>query len=261
MNEIITSRRNPLVMTLSSLFDRKKRDEEELFLFEGRKLFVEAVNAGVTLKYVVVTEKYYERYKDELLNHSPIVVSESVYDKISPENSPDGIICAAMYLDKPRNFTTIYNIAGDERVFAASGIQNPGNLGTIIRTCAAFGFDTLLCDRECADIYNIKTVRAAMGALFRQRIVCCSELAGTIKRAADSGRRCYAAALDRSALRLSEIEIAMSDIFIVGNEGHGLSREIIEAAGASVFIPIAESSESLNASLAAAIIMYEARRR
>jgi len=257
MNEIITSRQNPLIVKLSGLLDRKRRDKAGIFLLEGRKLFLEAIASGVNLEYVIVTEKYYEQYKSELLNYNIKVVSESVYDKISPEKAPEGIICAALYLDNLQKFTTIYNIDKNEKAFIAAGIQNPGNLGAIIRTCRAFGYDVLILDNSCADIYNIKTVRAAMGALFGQRIEICSDLTGTVDALSKAGKKVYSAALNRNAEKLPNLKIDSDTIFMVGNEGHGLSDELIEASFGSVFIPISENSESLNASLAAAILMYK----
>ena len=143
----------------------------------------------------------------------------------------------------------------------ASGIQDPGNLGTIIRTANALGVDFLILDSGCADLYNIKTVRASMGALFRQRIIVCENMTGTLLSLIGSGYNVYAAAPDSSSVRLDCLDITHKTCFIVGNEGHGLERSLIEASTGSVYIPMEQGTESLNASVAAGILIWEGYRK
>lgn len=257
--DIITSRRNQLALLLSSLGDRSKRDRAGMFAFDGRKLFLEAAAAGIPLKHVVCTQSYYEKFSSELDGFSPVIFSDGVFEKLSPENSPEGIICAAGYLDNLHKKATIYNNAlfGNDGLFLASDIQDPGNLGTIARTAAAFGINELILDGGCADIYNRKTLRASMGAIFRLKITVCADLPESVKALTASGRRVFAAALNRDAAGLDSLEALPSDCFMVGNEGHGLSEDLIAASTGTVFIPMEPASESLNASQAASILLWE----
>lgn len=260
MPEKITSRANPLIVETAKLHEKKYRDAAREFLLEGRKLFLEAIAAHVTLNYVFVTASYYEQYKSELLNLNVRILSEAVFAKISTENAPQGIVCRAKHIDFLHEITTIYNIDCHEgkrptRLFALYEVRDPGNLGTVIRTANALGIDTLLLG-GCADLYHPRTVRAAMGGLFRQRIVVCEDLAESLRRLRTAGWRTMAAALDRTAIGLREVPPSSALCFVVGNEGHGLPAEIIAACGETVFIPISDRAESLNASVAAAILLW-----
>jgi TrmH family RNA methyltransferase len=256
--EIITSRQNRLALSLAALNDKKNRDSEGLFLLDGRKLFLEAVASGLTFKQVVCTERYYVNHKSEVEKYSPIIFADSVFDKISRENSPDGIICVLDYLDNLHKKTTIYNNDKNQHsLFMAISIQDPGNLGTIIRTASAFGIDEIIVDDCCADIYNRKTLRASMGAILRTRISVCSDIKGTVDALRASGRRVFAAALDRTSVELDRLDVKTSDVFMVGNEGHGLPSDIIELCDRSVFIPMMPNSESLNAAHAATVLLWE----
>ena len=185
MPSYISSRHNPTVMLAASLSDKKNRERERLFRFDGKKLFAEACACGVDIRYVFLRENK----KDELtlfvnecakennieLSECVFVLSEAAFDKICDEKSPEGIITVAKYIDKLRKIATINNMtevigwasgAPGGRIMAFESLRDPGNLGTVIRTAAALGIGTLLLSSDCADIYNPRTLRAAMGALF-----------------------------------------------------------------------------------------------
>jgi TrmH family RNA methyltransferase len=138
-------------------------------------------------------------------------------------------------------------------------IRDPGNLGTVIRTAAAMGIGAMILSADCADLYHPRTVRAAMGALFTQRIIrvgrgMLPEVIGGLR---DAGRRVFATALHQDALRLGEVALRQGDCVVIGNEGHGLTEETVAACDACMIIPMQEGSESLNAATAAAICMWE----
>ena len=257
--EYISSRSNPLIVEYSKLSDKKYRDASGLFFFEGVKLFREAVSKGICPVSVICTEK-----NSFLLNEIPnewktrkITVTDAVYDKITNENSPQGVFCTVKYLDNLHKFDTIYSRQILGKVFCASGVRDPGNLGTIMRSAVAFGIDTLILSSDCADIYNPKTIRASMGSVFSLKIVRASDMLFTVHSLRECGYRTLSAALDRDALPLSQIEIDSSVAFIVGNEGQGLSGDIISASDSTVFIPMSESCESLNVAIASSLLMWE----
>ena len=269
MKEIITSRQNPLVKTVCSLSEKKHRRSMKLFRFDGVKLFEEAVFCGIGIERVILSEKANpscnsavdKALKEGKLDEERVtVVSEIVFEKISEERAPEGVICVARM---PRELHRTYG--GDvatlegERLLLAESLRDPGNLGTVMRSCFALGIDRLILTSDCADIYNSKTVRAAMGAIFKldTTFVSPDELVGVIETLRSSGRRVYAAALAPNAVTIDKAEIAKGDCFVIGNEGHGLSADVVSACTAPVIIPMREGAESLNAAAAAAICIWE----
>ncbi len=258
---LITSRSNPAVVAAAALHDKKYRDEQHLFLFEGIKLFREAVLSGIDIVSVFTSEKNLPFCREMLPGKDIIQVSDSVIEKLSTEKSPQGVICVAKYIDKIHNLNKIYTmkdfISRDRRIMILSSLRDPGNLGTVIRTASAFGTDELILSADCADIYNPKTVRAAMGTLFRQRITYAANLRDAVIMMTKAGYNVCAAVLDRESERLDKMKITSKTAFVIGNEGHGISPDIIEAAGSKVYIPMEDGVESLNAAAAAAVFMWQ----
>lgn len=258
---VITSRSNPLIVSTAALKEKKYREREGLFLLEGVKLYEEALKSNICLTQVFATEKALKRCATLSSDVEIIQVSDSVYEKISTEKSPEGIICVAKYIDKIHNINKIYNMEefsdSQRRVLILSSLRDPGNLGTVIRSAAAFECDEIIMSSDCADIYNPKTVRAAMGTLFRQRISIVPSLSDTVRTMSEGGYKVYAAVLDEKALPLNRLEITAKTAFIIGNEGHGIDQDVINAAGNTVYIPMAKGVESLNASAAAAVFMWQ----
>ena len=144
-----------------------------------------------------------------------------------------------------------------KRVLMLESVRDVGNMGTIIRSARAFGIDVLVMSSDCADLYNPKTVRAAMGALFTQRIVAIESISSLVLAMRSAGARVFAAALQRDAKKLGEIELKRGDAILIGNEGHGLSAKAISSCDECVYIPMESGSESLNASIAASVCMWE----
>ena len=269
--EVITSRQNPTVKQICALLDKKSRRESGLFRFDGIKLFGEAVACGLSIERVVLSlgasgnvrdavEREIERGRLE--TSRVLLVGEEVFSKISEERSPEGIVTVARALEqKHRTHTELdgFCIGREERILVAESLRDPGNLGTVIRSCAALGIDRLVISDDCADLYNPKTIRAAMGGLFRMDVdvIPTNELAAAIGILRASGRRVFAAALREDAHALGELELLSGDCFVIGNEGHGLSASVIGACDACAIIPMTEGSESLNAAAAAAICIWE----
>ena len=175
------------------------------------------------------------------------------------------MICVAKYIDKFHKIATIDNMGdflcdilnGKKSVFALESVRDPGNLGTIIRSAVAFGVDCILLSSDCAEIYNPKTIRAAMGTLFRQNIVIIDDMPSAIRTISQSGRRTYAAALSSNASVLGKKQIRFEDCIVIGNEGHGISSELMSACDEVIFIPMTPDAESLNAAIASSICLWE----
>lgn len=266
---IITSRQNAQVSLACKLGEKKHRQSERMFRFDGVKLFCEAVQRGVELAFVLVdeTQKDAVSAKAKALyglgldnaNCRILYLSHELFVKISDENAPEGIICVAKYIDKFHKIATIYSSEDmpKGRILLCESLRDPGNVGTVVRTAYAFGIDWLVLSDDCADLYNSKTLRGSMGTLFSQRILRTGDMPGLIRSLQKDGRRVYAAALDESARQLGSFAWGATDCAVIGNEGHGLSKAVLDACDASVYIPMAGDAESLNASVAAAVLMWE----
>ncbi|MCI8332516.1 MAG: RNA methyltransferase [Clostridiales bacterium] len=250
----INARNNDKIKETVKLKQRKSRSTSSLFCFEGIKLYYEAKAAGITFVDIFVTEKAYERYR---LASEPTVclmtiVSDSVFDKLTHEQAPDGIFCVAeKWQPKPSTRETKMLI---------SSVRDPGNVGTIIRSALAFGVGELILSVDCADIFSYKVIRASMGACFKQCIKISDSLLEEIDNLKNCGYNLIAASLSEKSHPLDTAALNSKCCFVIGNEGHGLDKEVIAACHEEVVIPISEQSESLNASIAASILMWEMKK-
>lgn len=265
--ETITSRANPLVVSLGKLSAGKHRAEQGLFLAEGVKLSEEA--AGLPeVRYVLIQsddgtadERALAAASRVSASARVLVLPSNVFDKITTEHAPQGIITVLAPLQRLHRVVNTYTpddlraLCG-KRILAVDSVQDPGNLGTMIRTAAAFGYTRVLLG-GCADIYHPKTVRASMGALFRMEIDACGDLAGQLAELQKAGHRVVSAALAERSLTLGRDELSPCDCIVIGNEGHGVSDEVLRVSDAVMRIPMAPGAESLNAAGAAAVLMWE----
>ena len=268
--EIITSRNNNIVKWAASLQEKKWRDREGCFIAEGTKLTYEAIEAGLPVCSIFVDEekkdkilpKLEEVMIDKKYEKIPVyLLSNSAFEKISTEKAPQGIISVIKSLDFFYNIDIIYNeeffLDENEKALALCSVRDPGNLGAVIRSAVAFGVDHIVLTSDCADVYNPKTVRSAMGSLYRTKITIVKDFQSFIAAAKHNGRRVFAAELSENAMSLGEANLSSKDVVIIGNEGHGIPSEISGKCSGSVYIPISKKTESLNASVAAAIFMWE----
>ena len=259
--ELITSRTNDYIIKCNGFHDRKNRRQSGVFIFEGIKLFSEAISRGVEFESVIFTSDNKKLIVDLLQNYSKplrlIEVNDSVYKKLSGEKSPSGIFCVAKAIDKIHKTATIYRNEFSGAKIVLSSLQDPGNLGTVIRCASAFGFGEIIIDAPCVDIYNEKTIRASMGTLFSARITRVENLVEAIAELRKSGYTVYGAALTEDSTPLNKLSLDNTNCFVIGNEGHGLSSEVLNACNGSVIIPMPGGAESLNASIAASLLMWE----
>lgn len=266
----ITSRKNPLVIDTAALHDKRARDKEGLFLVEGEKLVAEAGDRGLPVTRIFLSASKSDALLVRLSSHftadiyrdlSIVVLSDECFCKISSEKAPQGVLATIKYLDFFKSSTIIYDedifSLGDARIALLFGLQDPHNLGAVIRSAVAFGTDTLILSDDCADVYNPKTIRAAMGSLFSLRIWKVSDFASVVRALTGAHRRVYAAELRAGAIPLSDAGLSAKDCVLIGNEGHGIPEEISALCTKSVYLPISENAESLNAAVAASIFFWE----
>jgi TrmH family RNA methyltransferase len=273
IKDIITSRNNPKIKWVASLLQKKGRSEARSFIADGEKLSLEALDAGLPVTHIIVRNdqkdtwlaKINKYLDDENYAQTEIIFTdESVFEKISTEKSPEGVISVIKYLDFFNIVDIIYKeeffLKQDERAIILHSVRDPSNLGSVIRSAVAFGTEHIILTEDCADIYNPKTVRSAMGSLFKVRVTTVRDMPSFLKVAQECGRRVLAAELNERAVSLDEVGLVPTDLVMIGNEGHGIPAEVSAICDGSVYIPISERTESLNASVAAAIFMWEQRK-
>lgn len=248
--EALTSRKNQYILRLRRLAGEAAfRREEREYLCDGMKLLGEALEKGAEIRSVLWKER--AQGVEGLNCPWQYAAPAELFDYASPmKNSPGPIFTVAMEGER-----------GEEKLGKAivlETIQDPGNVGTVLRTAKALDIDAVILTGDCADIYSPKAVRASMGAIFRQRVIY-SGLRELRQLADSNGLKLYAAALSDKAEDIRGLSMKRAAVCI-GSEGQGLSRELIELCDGEVIIPMAPGSESLNAAVAAAIIMWEMQR-
>ena len=235
---MITSTSNARIKRLVNLKKKRKlRDEESVFLVEGIRMFREVPLDK--LKEVYVSESFYKKEKDtvkEVLKDSKVRVEQMNHEINELTSAKCPLI---MVLDH---------------------LQDPGNLGTILRTAEGAGVTGILMDRECVDVYNPKTIRSTMGSIYRMPFVYVEDLGKGIQDLKDKGITTYAAHLEGTN-SYDEEDLTNPCAFLIGNEGNGLRREIADMADCYVKIPMLGQVESLNAAIASSVLMFEAARQ
>ena len=247
MEQRITSRKNPLIQQVRKFLTSKKaRGEAGLFAADGVKLLQEAVRFCPGLETVILSDGVEAAVPDDVMVYR---VPEDVMASISPMESPQGALFLCR-LPQKKPF------APRKGMLLLDGIQDPGNLGTILRTADALDVPVALLE-GCADPYSHKVVRASMGAVFRREVVQSTwqEVRASCAR---EGISLAVTALSREAKDLRQVPLGDLAV-VIGSEGQGIRREILEAADQALIIPMNPHCESLNAAIAAAIVMWQMR--
>lgn len=250
--QALTSSQNPRVKQARALAQRKQREATGLFLIEGSKLLAEALAAGHRPTQVFATEAWWAR-GTPIPGAEAFVVPEGVLEAIATTETPDGVVAVAP-LPRPE----VPRPAGDPLVLVAHGLQDPGNLGTIIRAADATGADAVVVTPGTTDPWAPKVVRGSMGSCFHLPVL---TMALPEVQEAFPGIRVLALTLADGATDLYDTDLRGGVALIVGNEGRGLDPEAVATADACVKIPIPGRAESLNAAMAASVCLYEAVRQ
>jgi RNA methyltransferase, TrmH family len=256
---MITSNRNPLVQQLRQLGNStQERRQQQLFLLEGTHSIIEAIATGYRLEIVCCTNIWITKNPpiyDQLLESVKQIelVSEQVLEAIATTKSPDGIIAVAPM--QARVMSQILNCG-----LGLESIQDPGNLGTLIRTAVAVGIDGIAISKDSVDIYHPKILRATAGQWFRSSIAVVDDLTDTVKRLQQTGVAAIATLTDAKTIYW-DYDFSQPSLILLGNEGQGLSPELIDLADQAIKIPLAAHVESLNVGVCGAILLYEAMRQ
>lgn len=254
---MITSTSNQQVKEVVQLQKKSKaRNQAGVFIVEGIRMVQET--PADRLEKLYVTEGFYKKYKDALPKGcKPELVSDVVFAYMSDTKTPQGVL--AVVRQMKHKAEEILN-AENPHIMVLDNLQDPGNLGTIFRTAEAAGVNGLILSKDCVDIYNPKTIRSTMGAIYRMPFVYVEDILETIVEMKQKGIKVYAAHLDGKNSYDKE-DYSTGTAFLIGNEGNGLREEVAAQADIWVQIPMAGQVESLNAAIAAAVLMFEVSRQ
>lgn len=251
MNKEITSRENQEVRHYTLLLaSRKERVQSGLFVTEGFKLTQEAMQAGCACQAVYATSTAIKKYAVESLFAECSVVADNVAEKMAASVTPQGVF-GVFTLPQPR----IPEILPTGRYLLLDGLQDPGNVGTILRTGAALGLSGVFLSPDSPDPFSMKVLRASMGGVFRLPLQI-AESTETIAQLREAGLPVWAAALTGNAVSLRGLQSQPCGV-VIGNEGAGLPQELITSCDGTVMIPMVPGNESLNAAMAAGILIWE----
>ena len=245
MRETITSRKNPLLQQVKKLLtSRKERETTGLFVSDGTKLLQEAIRWWPGLHTVILSEDVDLEIPETVRT---VVVPRDVMESISPMQTPQGALFLCRLPEKKP-------FVAKPGMLLLDGVQDPGNLGTILRTADALQIPVALLE-GCADPYSHKVVRASMGAVFRMEIV--QTTWAEAKSACDqAGIGVGVTALNDQAQDLRQAPLNTMAV-VIGSEGQGVRQEILDSAAHCLIIPMNPNCESLNAAIAAAIVMWQ----
>ena len=253
MSEIIGTTKNKTYKYIKSLLHKKNRAELFRFTVEGIKSVSDALRAGADVEIIAMSESFYNSGIFTCPDGARVViVKDELYEGLCDTKTPQGVL-TVIKLKKPEHY-----ICDPKKLYIyCDGISDPGNLGTIIRTADAAGFGGVLMSEGCADLYSPKTVRASMGSFFNIDTVP-GLTAKSLREQKENGFTLYCGALLADSVDYRTPDYTQPSILIVGNEANGASEDILKMSE-HIIIPIYGGAESLNAAVAASIMMYEMR--
>lgn len=255
---MITSTANKQMKNLLLLQKKAKaRKEQQVFLAEGRKMFEEAPRELIKKVYVSETFLRGETYEKQLFGIEYEVVKDSVFASVSDTMTPQGILCV---VSMP--VWDIKSLMGQKQglFLLLENIQDPGNLGTMLRVGEGAGVTAVIADKTTVDLYNPKTIRSTMGSIYRVPFAAAEDFSGAVRELKEHGVNIFAAHL-KGSVTYEQGDYRGSAGFLIGNEGNGLTREAAGLSDTYIRIPMEGQVESLNAAVAAGILLYEAKRQ
>lgn len=258
--QVISSKDNELIKNIKKLKDKKYRDINNEFIIEGIKLIHEAIKENAKIKSIVVcedclkTQTIEQNLLYEIAKYNCIYVTEKVFETLTDVINPQGVLAIVV------KQSTEDNIMFDQDIIVVlDGIQDPGNLGAILRTLDSANLKQVIISKNSADAFNPKVVRATMGAIFRINIIESDNLIQTLKNIKKHKFKIVATTLETNNT-IYDIDYDKK-VIVIGNEANGVSEDIINLSDEQIKIPMLGRTESLNASIATAIVLYEYVRR
>lgn len=259
MDTILSSRDNPLIRQVRELLgSARARRENRLFAIEGARLCADAARSGAAVTAFLYTRRAAETYRSywepvAAAAQRRFEIPEALMKYAADTATPQGMLCVCAMLDNRPGLDTIEPHA---RYLALEDIQDPANLGTVIRTAEALGLSALLLSDGCCDPYNPKVLRGSMGGVFRLPLLPAGDLSHTAEILGRRGVRCFAC-VPQGGEDLRRAGLSAGAVCLIGNEGRGLRPETAAACTGRLTIPMGGRAESLNAAMAAGIVMWE----
>lgn len=259
--QVITSKDNEIVKNIKKLKEKKYRDQTGQYIIEGIKLVKEAIEEKANIQKIVLCEDcendgtIEKALMYEIAKYDCIYVSKKVFDSITDVNTPQGILA----IIKRKALGEQEISYKEDLIVVLDGIQDPGNLGTILRTVDSVGLSQIVLSEKTADPYNPKVVRSTMGAIFRLNIIQSNNIIEDLKKIKKNRFKLLATSLENSE-SIYNIDLNRKAI-IIGNEANGVSKEVFDIVDEKTKIPMLGKTESLNAAVATGVILYEYVRR
>lgn len=255
----IYSSENRIYKLCKELTVKKYRDRLGKYIIEGENLIEEAVKSGETMEYIIIREDYEGKaleFADAA--QEAVLMDRQLFEKIAQTETSQGVI--AIVEKKMYTPDEFYSMAGDGNIVFLDRLQDPGNIGTVIRTAEAAGYKGIVSLKGTGDIYSPKTVRAATGSVFRMPVLHEADLSEAAGHIRNCGKNIVATCMDGEK-EYFDVDMKKNIVLVIGNEGNGISDELKELADIKIRIPMQGLVESLNASVAAGILMYESMRK
>lgn len=254
--QTITSKDNEKIKHIKKLKDKKYRDEKQQYVIEGIKMLEEAIKENADIDTIIICEECIKqetldsKFLYEIANEECIYVPKKLFTSLTDVVNPQGILAV---INKSRKANEIK--FDEEFILILDNIQDPGNMGTILRTLDSVNIKQVIVSKNSADVYNPKVIRSTMGAIFRVNVVESEDLLKTIDEIKKNKYKVLATSLNTDK---NMYDVTMKNVAVViGNEANGVSKEVLDKVDTHIKIPMLGRTESLNASVAASIIMYE----
>ena len=252
----ISSKDNSLIKHIKKLKEKKYRQQYGEYVVEGLKLIKEAINENAKISKIIIcesednTEMIENHLRYEIARFDCVLVPHNIFKTLSDVETPQGImaIIEKSHASKKIDFNTDIIVALDD-------VQDPGNLGTILRTIDSIGLKQVLVSKNTVDCYNSKVIRSTMGAIFRVNVIECDDLCNTLTLTKNNGFKIMVTSL-KAKKSIYDVKY-QKKVIVVGNEANGVSESVIKIADEKLIIPLRGKTESLNVAVATGVILYE----
>jgi len=254
--DIISSKDNEIVKNVRKLKEKKYRDLENAYIVEGIKMVKEAILEKASIKQIIIcddcekTDSIPKELMYEIAKYDCLYVTSKIFKYISEVQTPQGVLAVVEKNNRDEDIN--YN---EDIIVALDDIQDPGNLGTILRTVDSVGLTQILVSKGTADPYNPKVVRSSMGAIYRVKVIECEDLLETLKEVKRNKFKILVSSLKESN-SIYNVKYNKK-VLVIGNEANGVEEKIMNIADEKIKIPMLGKTESLNAAVATGIILYE----
>ncbi|AFS77928.1 tRNA/rRNA methyltransferase SpoU [Gottschalkia acidurici 9a] len=262
--DIITSSSNSIVKQIKLLHKKRERWNKKSFFIEGIRAVEQSILAKAEIEYIVYSEKLFTNNggKDLLeevkkRNYKTYHISDKLFKDIGDTEQPQGILAVVRF--KEYELEDIL-LSESNFLIVLDRVQDPGNMGTIIRTADAFGANGIIVTSGCVDIYNPKTIRSTMGSIFQIPIVHFDDIKECIMNLKKNNIEIIATSLDTNKYSY-DVDLKSDCALVIGNEASGISKDVLDNSDYLIKIPMTGEAESLNAAVASGVVMYEVLRQ